>query len=308
MVRKYILRVLCVIFWVIPIVLEAHSGDTLDVRYGTTPTIDGTFSSGEWDDAYSFILTSYVGGNVATYVKHDATNLYIAFDAVGWGVGWVIFDVAHNGGNAPQTDDCKLILESGTMKEEKGTGSGWTPTSVSGWTASGTAKLEYSISFAKLGITPGNPKTIGGMLAVGGEIPWENFYPPELFLPGYFDFPGSWADICSGDNWGPGPGVEEALLPCYQGFLLFSCYPNPFCKEVNIAYQVHTKSRISLNIYNITGELVKVIVDRLHSPGYHLVKWDGKDNKGEFVPSGIYFVKLKIDDKFSQTQKLLLLR
>ena len=56
------------------------------------------------------------------------------------------------------------------------------------------------------------------------------------------------------------------------------------------------------------GQLVKTLVNGEQKAGSYKIEWDSKGTNGKLLPSGIYFVELKVDDKFTQTQKLLLLR
>ena len=56
------------------------------------------------------------------------------------------------------------------------------------------------------------------------------------------------------------------------------------------------------------SRLVKTLVNGQQKAGSYTIEWDSKDTNGKLLPSGIYFVELKIDDKFTQAKKLLLLR
>jgi len=63
----------------------------------------------------------------------------------------------------------------------------------------------------------------------------------------------------------------------------------------------------SLKIYNILGQLVRTLVDEEKAPGNYKVVWDGKDNSGKEVGSGIYFYQLKTEE-YTATKKMVLLR
>jgi len=65
-----------------------------------------------------------------------------------------------------------------------------------------------------------------------------------------------------------------------------------------------------MKIYDATGRLVRDFADDLcnHNKSVKSVYWDCRDKDGKSVPSGIYFVQLKVGDKFSQTKKLLLIK
>jgi hypothetical protein len=102
-----------------------------------------------------------------------------------------------------------------------------------------------------------------------------------------------------------------------EKFIFFSLqqnYPNPFNTSTLIHYTVHGKQKTenstiptSLRIYNIRGALVRTLVDDKKTSGDYEVIWDGKNEKGEAVASGIYFYKLKAGD-VSETKKMILLR
>jgi len=110
-------------------------------------------------------------------------------------------------------------------------------------------------------------------------------------------------------------GVEDETepIPASSGNLvtLLQNYPNPFNPETRIKYTVDSRQThpipTTLKIYNILGQLVKTLVDEAQEPGSYEVIWDGKDEEGNEVASGIYFHQLKTEE-FSQTKKMVLIR
>ncbi len=99
-----------------------------------------------------------------------------------------------------------------------------------------------------------------------------------------------------------------------NSFELFQNYPNPFNPNTTIPFTVygsqlivHSPIHTTLKIYNIRGQLVRTLVDDERLLGYYQVFWDGKDNSGKEVASGIYFYQLKTRD-YSDTRKMILLR
>lgn len=103
-------------------------------------------------------------------------------------------------------------------------------------------------------------------------------------------------------------GVEEHpdnLIP--QKFELFQNYPNPFNPGTTIRYHLPVKTQVKLTIYNILGQEVITLVDKVQPPGKCAVQWDGKSASGQAVASGIYFYQLKTK-QFTQVKKLLLVR
>lgn len=85
-------------------------------------------------------------------------------------------------------------------------------------------------------------------------------------------------------------------------------YPNPFNPETNISYSIINNGFVELSIYNIKGQLVKELVKSSRNTGDHNVVWNGKDSAGRKVSSGLYFYKLKLNEKAVDTKKMMLLK
>ena len=121
--------------------------------------------------------------------------------------------------------------------------------------------------------------------------------------------------------WHPpyaGPGVEEdffapAALPIV--FSLSQNYPNPFSQMTDIRYQIPVSSYTTLNIYDLSGRVVRTLVDEKQEPGYYKVSWDVRGVSGERLANGVYFYRLKAcpehgrgTEVFIRTKKLVVLR
>ena len=93
-------------------------------------------------------------------------------------------------------------------------------------------------------------------------------------------------------------GVEASLRSqTVSNFQLFPAYPNPFNMQVTIPYTLNQPSDVLLNIYNVRGEKVKTLVDLFHSAGNHRTSWNGTDNRGMTVPSGMYIYRLQVPEQ-----------
>jgi len=90
-------------------------------------------------------------------------------------------------------------------------------------------------------------------------------------------------------------------------FQLLQNYPNPFNPHTEIAYSLSKDSYVKLTIYNIVGQKVKVLVDEYQNAGTRKVIWDGCDESGERVASGIYLYRIKAD-KFNQAKKMVIIK
>ncbi|HEX6791050.1 MAG TPA: T9SS type A sorting domain-containing protein [Candidatus Krumholzibacteria bacterium] len=84
-------------------------------------------------------------------------------------------------------------------------------------------------------------------------------------------------------------------------------YPNPFNPQTSIAFSIKDRGAVSLKVYNVNGELVKTIVNESRTAGTYTEKWDGRNDAGTTVSSGVYFYKL-VTNNFSQTKKMVLLK
>ena len=84
--------------------------------------------------------------------------------------------------------------------------------------------------------------------------------------------------------------------PYPETFRLFQNYPNPFNLETTIRYYLPVSSRVSIAIYNLEGQLVKTLLSREMKPqGNHSVCWNGKNQDGKMVSSGVYLYKLEVE-------------
>ena len=85
-------------------------------------------------------------------------------------------------------------------------------------------------------------------------------------------------------------------------------YPNPFNPTTTISYNLIEDSNVKLSIYNLKGQRIKQLVDDYLLAGQHSMAWDGTDNTGKPVSSGIYLYKLKAGGRYTSTKKMILLK
>ena len=102
-------------------------------------------------------------------------------------------------------------------------------------------------------------------------------------------------------------GVESDsnLLPAVTK--LGGNYPNPFNPTTEISYAMSNAGHIMIDIYNVKGELVKTLVNREVATGNHSIIWNGENNSGKPVTSGLYLYKMKTGTYVS-TKKMILLK
>ena len=90
-------------------------------------------------------------------------------------------------------------------------------------------------------------------------------------------------------------------------FMLYNAYPNPFNPTTTITYELLKQDNVKINIYDVSGKLVKELVNREDNAGKHSVVWNGKNNNGKQVSSGNYFYQIMCGD-FVQAKKMILLK
>ncbi len=100
---------------------------------------------------------------------------------------------------------------------------------------------------------------------------------------------------------------SQEIVPEIPQTILHSNYPNPFNPTTRISFSVPFEGKVNLSVYNTKGQLVKTLINRRIIPGSHIVNWDGQDNAGKQVASGVYFYKLKTHDS-DISKKMLLLK
>ncbi len=97
----------------------------------------------------------------------------------------------------------------------------------------------------------------------------------------------------------------ENILP--DEYALEQNYPNPFNPETRIRYAIPEQGHVSLKIYRINGQLVRILQDGSQSPGRYERIWDGNNEFGNKVSSGVYFYRLQ-SNSFTQVRKMILLK
>jgi protocatechuate 3,4-dioxygenase beta subunit len=95
---------------------------------------------------------------------------------------------------------------------------------------------------------------------------------------------------------------DEGLDP--EITFLHSGYPNPFREETSIRFSLAQGGAVELSVYDVTGRRIATLLERETPVGYHTVTWDGRDERGQEVRPGVYFVRLVGAGK-SLTRKLI---
>ena len=92
-----------------------------------------------------------------------------------------------------------------------------------------------------------------------------------------------------------------------QVFALHANYPNPFNPSTTIRYQLPHDAKVRLELFDVLGQKVRVLVRQGQLSGHYRVVWDGRDDAGRFAAAGVYFYRLQAGEQ-TQVRKLLLLK
>jgi len=101
--------------------------------------------------------------------------------------------------------------------------------------------------------------------------------------------------------------LARELLGLPSAPVLEGNYPNPFNSSTLIPFQLAARSRVRLEIFNLLGQRVRTLVDKVEQPGVHRVAWDGHDDAGRQLTSGLYVYRL-LTNGFAAQRRMLLLR
>ena len=98
---------------------------------------------------------------------------------------------------------------------------------------------------------------------------------------------------------------EQEIKPA--DYMLFQNYPNPFNSSTNIRFNVNKLSEVTIRVYDVNGRLIRSLLSRkIFNKGIHQIIWDGKNEHGIIVGSGLYFYKINIEG-YSELKHMIML-
>ena len=100
---------------------------------------------------------------------------------------------------------------------------------------------------------------------------------------------------------------NERLATVIKTFALLQNYPNPFNPSTTIEYQLPKTGNVEIKIYSINGQLVKKLESTHQIAGTHAVVWDGKNNGGQTVASGLYVYQVAFENS-TLAKKMLFIK
>lgn len=102
-------------------------------------------------------------------------------------------------------------------------------------------------------------------------------------------------------------GVEDAPAVVPAKYALASVYPNPFNNSASIKYEIAEPGFTTLKVFDVNGRQIKTLFSGIGTPGAYSAVWEGNDDGGKAVSSGVYFVRLE-SGNFEQTLKCVLMK
>ncbi|MBI5868078.1 MAG: T9SS type A sorting domain-containing protein, partial [candidate division Zixibacteria bacterium] len=133
---------------------------------------------------------------------------------------------------------------------------------------------------------------------------WDSVPPPSWWFGGRVDYT-PWLTSPPLGKVSSQLAAEPTVVPA--NFVVGQNYPNPFNPSTVIEFVLPKASRIRVTVYNVLGQVVKALADRVYPMGRHQLAWDGTDNVGRPAASGIYFYRV-VTDESAESKKMVLLR
>ena len=122
------------------------------------------------------------------------------------------------------------------------------------------------------------PKSLGGALAISGAYIFDGTGGSSVWKRPLSEF----------------TGVSKEVKELPQDYSLYQNYPNPFNPATTISYRLKDKGFVKLNVYDITGKLIKALVNQTKDPGYYETQFNATG-----LASGVYFYRLEVFGKGS---------
>ena len=141
-----------------------------------------------------------------------------------------------------------------------------------------------------------------------GTIPPGSSFTRQFSTPGIFPYhcsihPTMTASIVVNPT-SVGDGDQSGASGRYS---LRQNYPNPFNSSTRISFYLPKSGNVKLEVYNILGQKIRTLLEKVEEPGLKTLFWDGTDDRGLNVPTGIYFYRLTAQD-FVDTKKMVYLK
>ncbi len=134
---------------------------------------------------------------------------------------------------------------------------------------------------------------VGSSFIKIGTDPWEDYDDGNFMIRAIVD-----PDFVSIEDLEELPSLQE---------LTATNYPNPFNPETKIVFNLPQDDNVRLTVYNLKGQRISTLVDDVLNKGNHSVVWDGKNNYGNDIPSGVYLYRIETSNE-AVTRRMVLLK
>ncbi len=158
--------------------------------------------------------------------------------------------------------------------------------------------------FEKLNAEPIADITYSDSNVPGSGLYW--YYVTAVFAGDFGDAESFGSNKDSGSLDDP-TGVNDDQPSIPGEFFIAQNYPNPFNPATNLSYGLAADSDVRIEVFNILGQNVRTLVDERQTAGYKSVIWDGQDDAGKRVASGVYFYTIEAGG-FHESRKMLLVK
>jgi len=188
------------------------------------------------------------------------------------------------------------------------------PTQITFWARSYTAQYgleRFKVGVSTTGTNPSNFTIISGPNYIQAPVDWTEY---TYEIEGYTGNVYIGIQCVSNDAFifllddvtVEGTPLEDPNVPVLATELQGN-YPNPFNPETTIRYSVKETSPVTIEVYNLKGQLVRTLVNEVKTAGNYSVVWNGRDNHNQPVSSGVYFYKMNAG-KYSSTKKMIMMK
>lgn len=137
------------------------------------------------------------------------------------------------------------------------------------------------------------------------EFRW-NLQTSTIYFDGENLILNNWVNGITELDWNQFLPVNEDVIDAKE--ILLTNYPNPFNPTTTISFSIPNESNISISIYNIKGQKIKSLVTESFEIGNHSIIWNGDDESGKAVSSGVYLYKLSVNGDTDIIKKCMLLK
>ncbi len=155
--------------------------------------------------------------------------------------------------------------------------------------------------------TAGN-QLVRSVFSGGGSPAWDSVWSVGSFgQPSPIGIPQGRTTTLYSGFWGPGQRGTDAPSAPRISTRLEQNIPNPFNPSTRIEYQIAMDAFVSIEVINLQGRIIQVLVHEPQSAGAHHVTWLGRDEDGREVASGVYFYRLQVE-QHREVKRMLLLK